>query len=133
MLTELYSWLRGLFDHRITHLAIVRRYADADGSYVGELYRYDTFGGIGSYRLVGCSLDSLKFDLTALSLADEPQCLDLKNDFLAPMPVNTVRIGAAEPKDNDAVRQMISSIPRRNIRIVIQNKFIEHVLQPRKA
>jgi hypothetical protein len=130
--TNSLTWLRGLFDRRPVHLAIVRRYTDANNNFVGELYKYDTFAGVGSYRLVGCSLDSLAFDLGALCLADEPKTLDVAHDFLAPMPANTLRVGAAEPKDNDAVRAMIGRIPRRNIRLVVQNKFIEHVLEAKK-
>jgi hypothetical protein len=132
VLAALFNYLRGLFDRRPVLLAIVRRYQDANHNFVGELYRYDTFAGIGAYRLVGCSLDSLAVDLTALSLADEPRTLDLAHDFLEPMPANTLRVGAATPIDNDTVRLMIRDIPRRNIRLVIQNRFIEHVLEARK-
>lgn len=133
MIDKLLTWLRGLISREPVHLAIVRRYADANGHYVGELYRYDTFAGVGSYRLVGCSLDSFALELGSLSLADAPMALDLKNDFLAPLPANTLRVGAAEPKDNDNVRKMIERIPRRNIRLVIQNKFIEYVMEKKSV
>lgn len=129
MFNRFATWIRGLFDSSPVMLAIVRRYADANGRYVGELYMYGTFAGIGAYKLVGCSLDSLALDLTALSLADEPKCLDLAHDFLAPMPDNCLRVGASEPEDNDRVRAMIARIPRKNIRLIIQNRFIEHVMQ----
>jgi len=128
-MNRFYKWLSGLFDTSLVLMAVVRRYKDANGSYVGELYMYSTFAGVGSYRLVGCSLDSLPLDLSGISLADEPSILDLKNDFLQPMPSNTLRVGAPEPKDNDAVRKMIASYRRRNIRLTIQNKFIEYVLE----
>jgi hypothetical protein len=129
LLTNLYNFIRRLFDTRPVLLAIVRRYADANGHFVGELYRYDTFAGIGTYRLVGVSLDSLAFDLTALSLLDEPKTLDLAHDFLAVMPPNTLRVGAATPADNDNVRKMIGKLSRRNIRLTIQNRFIERVME----
>lgn len=132
MITKLYNYIRGIFNRTPVHLAIVRRYRDANGHYVGELYMYGTFAGIGSYRMVGCSLDSFPFDLGSLSLGDEPNALDLANDFLAPLPPNTFRVGAAEPRNNDAVRKMIARLPRRSIRLVIQNKFIEHVLESKK-
>jgi hypothetical protein len=128
VIDKLWLWFCNLFKRELVHLAIVRRYADANGHYVGELYMYDTFAGVGCYRLVGCSLDSLALDLRALSLADEPGALDLLHDFLAPLAANTLRVGAAEPKDNERVRQMIGKLPRRNIRLVIQNKFIEHIM-----
>lgn len=133
MLIKLFDWIRGLFDSTPVHLAIVRRYADANGHYVGELYMYGTFAGVGTYRCVGCSLDSFPLELRSLSLGDEPGALDLLHDFLAPMQANTLRVGAAEPKDNDSVRQMIGQLKRRNIRLVIQNKFIEYVLEGKKA
>lgn len=131
LLTKLYTWLRGFFDRSPVHLAIVRRYRDANGHFVGELYLYGTFAGVGTYRMVGCSLDSFPLKLGSLSLGDEPGTLDLLHDFLAPMGANTLRVGAAEPKDNENVRQMIGEIPRRNIRLVIQNRFIEHVMDKR--
>jgi hypothetical protein len=128
MIERLLGWLRGLFDRSPVHLAIVRRYKDANGHYVGELYMYGTFAGVGSYRMVGCSLDSFPLELGSLSLGDEPGALDLLHDFMAPMQPNTLRVGAPEPKDNDNVRRMIGKLPRRNIRLVLQNKFIEHAL-----
>lgn len=129
------NWLRGLFSRTPVRLAIVRRYADANGHYVGELYLHSesrtpgTFAIVSAYKMIGVSLDSLPLELRALSLADDVDALDLKNDFLAPMMLNTLRVGAAEPKDNDNVRKMIGRLPRRNIRFVIQNKFIEHVME----
>jgi hypothetical protein len=129
MLKRLFDWLYRLFDTTPCHIAIVRRYADCNGSFVGELYLYSVLAGIGSYRLVGCSLDSFPLDLGSLSLGDAPHALDLVHDFLEPMPRNTLRVGAPIPVDNDTVRRMISNIPRRNIRLVIQNKFIEYVLE----
>ena len=132
MLAKLYNLIRGLFDRTPVHLAIVRRYRDANDHYVGELYMYGTFAGVGSYRMVGCSLDSFPLELGSLSLGDEPGALDLLHDFLAPMSPNTFRVGAPDPKDNESVRRMVGRLPRRNIRLVVQNKFIEHVLEPRK-
>jgi hypothetical protein len=132
LIDTLLSWLRGLFSRKPVHLAIVRRYADANHSFIGELYMYGAFAGVGSYRMIGVSLDSLPLELGSLSLGDEPDTLDLAHDFLAPMPPNTLRVGAAEPADNDAVRKQIAALPRRNIRLVIQNRFIEHVLESRR-
>jgi hypothetical protein len=129
LIAQFYRWVYSLFDSTPVHLAIVRRYADANGAYVGELFMYGTFAGTGCYRLVGCSLDTLPLDLGSLSLGDEPGTLDLLHDFLAPMAANTLRVGAAEPKDNEAVRKMIGRLPRRNVRLVIQNRFIERILE----
>ncbi len=131
MLTQFYNYICGLFDHTPVHLVIVRRYADANGHYVGELYMQGVFAGVSSYRLVGCSLDSFPLELGALSLADEPTALDLLHDFLAPMLSNTLRVGATAPEENEKVLQTIARIPRRNIRLVIQNRFIEFILEGR--
>ena len=128
MLTRLFTWVRNLFSRTPVHLAVVRRYRDANGHFIGELYMYGVFAGVGSYRMVGCSLDSFPLELGSLSLGDEPAALDLAHDFLAPMAANRLRVGAAEPKDNEQVRRLIGRLPRRSIRLVIQNRFIEHVL-----
>jgi hypothetical protein len=134
MLKTLWNWLldawASLIDWSPAHLTIVRRYVDANGSYVGELYMRDTSG---NDRMLGMSLDTLPREMGSLLLCDAPNTLDLKNDFLAPMLSNTIRVGAAEPKDNDAVRARIARIPRWNIGLIIQNRFIEHVLENRKA
>jgi hypothetical protein len=128
MFTRFNNWLRGLFDHRLVMLTIVRRYQDAQGHNVGELYMYSTLLGVGAYRLIGCSLDSFPLDLTELSQLDESGALDLVHDFLAPMGAYTLRVGAPEPQDNDTVRRMIAYIPRKNIRLNISNRFVEHVI-----
>lgn len=130
----LFDWIRSLFNREPVHLAIIRRYQDANHHSIGELYLYGVFAGVGSYRMIGASLDSFPLELGSLSLGDEPGALDLLHDFLAPMSDNTLRVGAAEPKDNESVRQMIGKLPRRNIRLVIQNRFVEHILdkEPRK-
>jgi hypothetical protein len=132
-IAQVVGFVKGFFDKRPVRLAIVRRYADANGSFIGELYMYGTFAGIGAYKMVGCSLDTLPLDMGSLSLNDEPGTLDLLHDFLAPMGPNTLRIGACLPEDNEHVRTMVGRIPRRNIHLVIQNKFIEHVMDRRTA
>jgi hypothetical protein len=110
------NWLRGLFDRTPVLLTIVRRYQDAQGHNVGELYR----SGI----CIGCSLDSFSLYPGELDAAR----LDLAHDFLAPMGIDTLRVGSMVPADNDAVCRTISHIPRKNIRLSFQNRFVEHVL-----
>jgi len=106
-LRDLFASLDSLFDSSPIQLTIVRRYADANGCYVGELYMFNAFAGVPGYRLVGCTLDAFPFDLVGLSLGDEPGALDLQHDFLAPMVANTFRVGALRPEDNDSVKIMI--------------------------
>ncbi len=134
MIYRLLGFLRSLFSHRPVRLAIVRRYQDANGSYVGELYMEQTVKNVTSYNMVGVSLDSMPFGAgmggsTSLLVRDR---LDTANDFLAHMPPNTVRVGALDPRDNDAVRRMVSDLPRRNMTLAVQNCFIEHVLEPKR-
>ena len=128
---DLYGWIRDalnaayrLFDFSPVHLAIVRRYQDANGHNVGELYLElpDKHG----YRMVGVSLDSLPLDYTGGKLCK----LDTSRDFLAlPMPRNTVRVGAVDPDNNDFIRDYVAGLPRWNRSLMVQNRFIEFILE----
>jgi hypothetical protein len=132
VLNRIATWLRGLFSRKPISLVIVRRYADANGNYVGELYMQGTFSGVASYRMIGVSLDSLPLNVADL-MGNEcfavGGMLDTANDFLVHMPNKTIRVGALDPKDNDNVRRMVAKLPRRNMTMTIQNRFIEHVLE----
>ena len=121
-----------LFSRQPIRLAIVRRYQDANGNYVGELYmeqdisrKHDTLTG---YTMIGVSLDTLPIfadRLDAFHFSEFDWTLDTRNDFLAPMMSNVVRVGSLDPLANDSVRRMIARLPRRNIVMTVQNKFIE--------
>ncbi len=120
---QFYSGLRRLLDFSPVHLAIVRKYTDANGHYIGELYLElpDKHG----YRMIGVSLDSLPLDYTGGKMWR----LDTRNDFLSPLPRKVVRVGAADPADNDYVRQRVAALPRWNMSLMVQNRFIEYVLE----
>lgn len=120
--------LRELFAPRPVRLAIVRRYRDANGSNVGELYIEQERGGVRTYNMVGMSLDTLPFELSR-PIGLSGGTLDTDNDFLAPMPNYRVRVGALSPQDNDSVREMVARLPRRRMTLTVQNRFIEHVLE----
>jgi len=129
MIRRLFDFVRSMLSPPSVRLAIVRRYQDANGNYVGELYmdqtikrRHDTLAG---YTMIGASLDSLPLSFDESSMV---WGLDTRNDFLAHMPRAVVRVGALDPKDNDGVRRMVAKLPRRNMTLVIQNRFIEHVM-----
>lgn len=122
MLRCIWLYLVSLVSPRHVRLAIVRRYADANGNYVGELYMDN---GHGSYGMIGASLDSLELNADGLTL-HAGEMLDTRNDFLAFMPMRSVRVGALDPVDNDNVRRMIADLPRRNMTMIIHNGFIEH-------
>jgi hypothetical protein len=132
VLTKLYNFIKRLVVPRPVRLAIVRRYADANGSYVGELYMEQEQGGINSYRMIGASLDTLPLDWKE----GPGWCrfdLDTKNDFLRPPTPTMVRVGALDPRDNDGVRRMVAGLPKRGMTLVVQNRFIERVLERPKA
>jgi len=117
--------VRWVLDRRIVRLAIVRKYADANGNYIGELYIEREHKGISGYDMIGVSLDSMPLG----TVAPVGWTLDTRNDFLAPMLVpNVIRVGALEPSDNDGVRRMMGKLPRRCMTLVVQNRFIQDIL-----
>jgi hypothetical protein len=129
---KLIIFLRRLFGfkRKTYSMAVIRRYTDANGSYVGELYMLGTFAGILGYQQIGMSLDTLPFDSQNGVLSFD---LDVEHDFLAPMPNGCLRVGASDPRDNDAVRRHVARLAHEGtIALQIQNKFIEYVLE-RKA
>jgi hypothetical protein len=133
-MARLVGWVLGLFKAKRTwSVVIVRRYADANGAYVGELYLLGSFMGVLGYQMIGVSLDTLPLepkdpkDIAGFSL-------DTEHDFLAPMPAGCVRVGAQYPEDNDAVRANIARLAREGaIQLQVQNRFIEHVMRSGKG
>jgi hypothetical protein len=110
-------------------LVVIRRYTDANGSFVGELYLLGSFAGVLGYQMIGVSLDTLPFDAHEITAFD----LDTENDFLRPMPGGCVRVGAQDPLDNDSVRSHVAKLAREGtISLQVQNRFVEHVME-RKA
>jgi hypothetical protein len=125
MINNLLDFFFSLCNRRVVRLAIVRRYADANGSYVGELYAERKGKNFTGYEMIGASLDTLPFDIQNET---DVFALDTRNDFLKPMPPMTIRVGALNPKDNDDVRTTVRKLRRRGMILMIQNGFIEHVL-----
>lgn len=129
MIKQLYNYIRNFFTRKTYSMAIVRRYADANGSFVGELYLLGTFMGILQYNMIGVSLDTLPFTVREVTRFD----LDVVNDFLQPMPEGCMRVGAQDPRDNDAVRANVARLAREGrIALQVQNRFVEHVMQSKK-
>jgi hypothetical protein len=138
IIAKLANYILGLLKAKPVRLAIVRRYCDANGSFVGELYLEQEQSGVSSYRMIGASLDTLPLDMGSRNsingyFSELDKWLDTTNDFLVPMPLNTLRVGALDPKDNDRVRRMVARLPRRSMTLVVQNRFIEHILEKPKA
>lgn len=121
------AWAKAVSGVRKTwSMAIVRRYCDANGAYVGELYLLGTFCGSLQYNMIGVSLDTMPLDVKQVTGFN----LDVDNDFLAPMPTGTVRVGAQDPQDNDVVRANVRRLAREGTIVMqVQNRFVEHVLR----
>lgn len=133
MLRSTLTWLKSLFSRlkrrKAYSLAIVRRYADANGAFVGELYLLGTFCGVLNYNQIGMSLDTLPFDCANGVPSFD---LDTDNDFLRPMPSMCVRIGAQDPQDTDCVRAHVRRLATEGrIELKVQNRFVEHVMNNR--
>ena len=104
-------------------LTICRRYLDANGYYIGELY--DSRG-----VLLGASLDNLPFYYEYMSAYSQP-IVDTVNDFLQPMLPGTVRVGGLCPGDHKRVQSYVAGLDRLCYVVFdIQNRFIEYVPIP---
>lgn len=131
MLSRLFAYIGNLFSSSPVRLAVVRRYMDANNSFVGELYLEQRNKHFTGYTMIGASLDTLPLDLGVEQTT--VFALDTKNDFLVPMPSMTLRVGALDPRDNENVQRMIRRLPRYRMTLVVQNRFIEHILEPKET
>jgi len=107
----------------IVTFTVVRRYVDAQGHYIGELYD----GSDPDSKMIGASCDSWPLNADTSPLPDNPRvCWRLS--FLDPLPVNTLRVGALEPKDNAKVQAYVSMKRFNTMRVSVHNRFVEHVM-----
>jgi hypothetical protein len=133
MIDKLINFIHHLFSRKPVRLAIVRRYQDANGNYVGELYIGQRVNNDYLYNMIGVSLDSLPLDVPHdLGLLISDFDLDTAHDFLAYMPSHCVRVGALDPADNDNVRAMVAVLPRKRMTLAVHNGFIEHPTEIRQ-
>lgn len=134
LLLRFLGWIDRLVRREPVRLAVVRRYRDANGAFVGELYLHETtyrkHDIVTGYTMIGASLDTLPLGLT--DVETDVFELDTDKDFLSYMPPMTLRVGGLEPKDNDGVRAMVSRMPRRGMTLLVQNRFIEHVMDDKE-
>src|SRR5260221_1916836 len=108
MLSCLLAFFHGLLSPKPVRLAIVRRYADANGNWIGELYikrRRGSHLEHTSYEMVGVSLDSLPLEESTYD-GDNLDGgigarIDLEHAFLCPMPVESVVSRVLKPLAND--------------------------------
>lgn len=127
MLSKAVNFIRSLLSRKPVRLVVVRRYQDANGSYVGELYM-DTERGC---EMIGASLDNLPVEMEDLHAT--PDLLDTEHDFLDPFPAPQIRVGSLTPEDNDRVRHMVGKLPRGRMTVSVRNRFIEPVTERKNA
>jgi hypothetical protein len=126
----LFNIIRNIFDFTPVRLAIARRYPDANGNYVGELYLLDkSIYGHDVYMMIGASLDNLPLEYKG----GKVWRIDTDNDFLAYLQPNTIRVGALNPLDNEYVQHRVARMPYWKREIVVQNRFIETILEGKKC
>lgn len=111
----------------ITHLTIVRRYADAQGHYIGELYE----GNGRNALMIGASCDNFPLDQdTRPEMANPKICW--RHSFLEPLPENTVRVGSFEPQLNGFVQRYMARRRFCITRLLVLNRFVEHVMEAKR-
>ena len=108
----------------VLDLTIVRRYADAQGHYIGELYE----GVDRSSRMIGASCDNWPLNADVQPISGKPR-ICYKQSFLDPLPLNTLRVGAFEPKDNAKVQDYIAMRRFNTVKLTVHNRFCEYVLE----
>lgn len=121
-------WFAAVHPFEVFHLTIVRRYADAQGNYIGELYE----GNGRDARMIGASCDNWPLNADTEPLPGFPSVC-WTHSFLEPMPKNTLRVGAMEPQDNAKVQAYIACRRWLPLRVTVLNRFVEHVMEePRR-
>lgn len=107
----------------IFYLTVVRRYVDAQGHYIGELYE----GNDRTAKMIGASCDNWPLNADEHPLPPSPRVC-WREDFLAPLPDNTLRVGAMEPQDNAKAQAYVALRRFCILRVTVLNRFVEHVL-----
>lgn len=108
--------------HKI-ELTIVRRYVDAQGNYIGELYE----GQGRQSHMIGVSCDNFPLDADMSPIEGRVNVCYSKS-FLEPMPASTLRVGAWEPTDNERVQAYVGKRRLNIVHIGVMNRFVEHVM-----
>jgi hypothetical protein len=104
-------------------VTVVRRYVDAQGHFIGELYE----GHSRDAHMIGASCDNWPLAADVMPLASNPRVCYAKS-FLEPLPPNTLRVGAMEPQDNARVQAYVAVRRWLPLRVTVLNRFVEHVL-----
>jgi len=121
MISRLRAVLYAMLHPGQVELVVVRRYPDAQGRFIGELYLDN--------RMIGMSCDTMPFD--AMAANGSRVSVEFDRDFLAPMAENRLRVGSMEPGENEAVRRRVARMRYCDLRISVMNRFVEHVIGAR--
>lgn len=125
MLEKLKAKMYALFHRETVNLTVVRRYTDARGRFIGELYMGEGRPAVQ----IGMSCDTMPFSAGDDNPPQTPFRLEFNGDFLSPMDAGGLRVGAQEPAHNEAVRQIVSKRRYCKLSVRVFNRFIEHVMQ----
>jgi hypothetical protein len=117
-------WYTAMHPFDAFNVTVVRRYADAQGNYIGELYE----GNGASARMIGASCDNWPLDADVRPLPMHPRVC-WQRSFLDPLPKNTLRVGAMEPVDNADVQAYVAARRFLPLKITVLNRFVEHILR----
>lgn len=118
-------WYTAMHPFEVFHLTVVRRYVDAQGNYIGELYEE-----IGPYtsRMIGMSCDNWPLDADISPIPLYPKVCYTKS-FLDALPKNTLRVGAMAPQDNVDVQAYVGCRRFLPLRVTVLNRFVEHIMR----
>lgn len=112
-------WFVATHPFDLFKITVVRRYADAQGNFIGELYEDN--------RMIGASCDNWPIDADCKPIPMHPKVC-WSRSFLDPLPGNTLRVGAMEPQDNADVQAYVARRRFLPLRVTVLNRFVEHVL-----
>lgn len=105
----------------VLYVTVVRRYADAQKRFIGELY----VGEGRTAKMIGASCDNLPLEVKPKT----PGVVRWGPSFLDPMEPNTVLVGAMEPKDNASIHAYFALRRFCVKRVDVLNRFVEHILE----
>lgn len=116
-------WYTIIHPFDVLHLTVVRRYVDAQGNFIGELYD----GNTPNAKMIGATCDNWPLNADTCPLPGAPR-LCWRMSFLEPLPANTLRVGSFVPADNARAQEYIARRRFCKIRVTVLNRFVERVL-----
>lgn len=122
------AWFKVRHPFQVFDIAIVRRYVDAQGRYIGELYEVKDL----RTSMIGASCDNMPLDANMQAFVAAPR-LSFEYSFLDPLPPATVRVGSFMPQENANVQAYVALRRFLRTRMSVHNNFVEHVLEPRNV